>query len=541
MSETSVGAPDIASAFVAAAARLGDSPALILGDTVVSFKALAAEVELVAHGFRRAGLGTGDRVAVLVPPSREFYSLFFGLLRAGLTPVFVDPGIGFKNLGTCLQEAAPEAFIGSPKAHLARLLGRWAPNTRLSVVVGGYWPGTGRLEDLLALGKGANLALPALKPDARAAILFTSGSTGVSKGAVYLHSTFAAQVAQLRELFDIKEGEVSVPTFPLFGLFDAALGLTCVIPDMDFTRPGFVDPRAIIAPLQKHKASQLFGSPAMLDRVGRYGARCGIALPHLKRVLSAGAPVPAKVLERFSSMLAPGTPIHTPYGATEALPVALTDSREILKETATEAGKGNGTCVGKPVPGIEVKIIKIEDGPIKQWSDDLLVPVGHVGEITVKGPVVTREYFRRPEAMAQAKIGDGNGFRHRMGDLGRIDSQGRLWFYGRKTQRVRSANGDMHTVAVENIFDAHPAVKRSALVGVGEPGAQRPVLCVERDEDVSLSESELRDELLAFGAKHETSRIVTTILFHPRLPVDIRHNAKIFREKLVPWAAERLR
>ncbi len=523
----------VAERFLDAARRLGDAPALIQGRDLASFAVLARDVERLAAGLRRAGLKSGERAALLVPPSRDFFALTFALFRLGAVPVLIDPGIGFKNMGRCLEEAEPVAFLGSPKAHLGRLLGRWAPKARLSVVADGKVPGMWNTRELRGMGGRAGFDGAPAAPEAAAALLFTSGSTGAPKGAVYTHAMFAAQTELLRELFDIKEGEVSVPTFPLFALFDMALGQTCAVPDMDFTRPGFTDPSRIVGPLQAHKAAQLFGSPALLDRLGRYGERHGIMLPHLKRVMSAGAPVPAKVLARVRGMLRPGVEIHTPYGATESLPVAVASSAEILGETAARTAAGDGVCVGQTVPRVEAAVIRISDEPIGAWSEDLRVPDGTVGEIVVKGPVVSREYFRRPEATALAKIADGGAVRHRMGDLGWRDDRGRLWFCGRKSQRVRTADGELYTVQVEGVFNAHPRVKRTALVGVrGEP-----VLIVEPERGTDAAS--LTKELLELGSKNDKTRAIKRVLYHPSFPVDIRHNAKIFREKLAAWAEGR--
>ncbi|MBI3289641.1 MAG: AMP-binding protein, partial [Elusimicrobia bacterium] len=254
------------------------------------------------------------------------------------------------------------------------------------------------------------------------------------------------------------------------------------------------------------------------------------------RVMSAGAPVPARTLARFAKMLEPGVPIHTPYGATEALPVALTDSREILGETAAKTARGEGVCVGRPVPGMEVEVIRIEESAIAAWSEELRVPRGQVGEIAVKGRMVTREYFRRPEDMARAKIGAGGEFWHRMGDLGYFDESGRLWFCGRKAHRVKKPDGWHYTICAEGVFNVHPAIKRTALVGVGTT----PVLCVETESGVTDEDALIR-ELLALGERQPFTRDIRRILFHPAFPVDVRHNAKIARERLAVWAAERLR
>ena len=530
-------ARDVASQFLGVAARLGDKPAVIREFDQTSFSQLATDVSRLTSGLRRAGINPGDRVALLVPPSRDLYACTFALFRIGAVPVLIDPGIGFQNMGRCLAETEPAAFIGSPKAHLARFIGRWAPTAKISIVADGKIPGLWSTREARGIGARAAIEPARLSPDATAAILFTSGSTGAPKGAVYTHGMFSAQVELLRELFDIKEGEVSVPTFPLFGLFDVALGMTCVIPDMDFTRPGSVDPAMLVDVLQGFAADQLFGSPALLDRVGRFGAEHGIALPHLKRVLSAGAPVHAKVLSRVASMLRPGVEIRTPYGATEALPVAVIGSGEILGETAKLTAQGKGVCVGKPVDGVTVEIIKIFDEAAIAWNESLRAEPGKIGEIVVSGPVVSREYYRRPTETSAAKIVDQGVVRHRMGDLGYSDDHNRLWFCGRKDHRVKTSEGELYTIPVEGVFNAHPDVKRTALVGV----AGRAVLCVEKELAVKMTDEVLTRELLALGAKYPHTAGVKTILYHPSFPVDIRHNAKIFREKLAVWAAARLK
>jgi acyl-CoA synthetase (AMP-forming)/AMP-acid ligase II len=268
-----------------------------------------------------------------------------------------------------------------------------------------------------------------------------------------------------------------------------------------------------------------------------------VRLPSLRRVISAGAPVSATVIERFTRMLGPDVQVHTPYGATEALPVASIGSDEILGETRKQTENGGGVCVGRPVTGMRVRIIRISDEPIPTWSDDLELPAGQIGEIAVQGPVVTRSYWNRPESTALAKIEDPalGGFYHRMGDLGYLDQHGRLWMCGRKAHRVRAERGDSFTVPCEGIFNAHPAVYRTAVVGMGEHGRARPVLCVELLPECRGQDRErIRQELLALGAAHEETRDITAILFHPSFPVDIRHNAKIFREKLAVWAARRV-
>ncbi|MGB0582480.1 MAG: fatty acid CoA ligase family protein [Limisphaerales bacterium] len=506
--------------------------------THFTFRQLDDESDRIAAGLNGYGITRGVRTVLMVTPSLDFFALTFALFKIGAVPVLVDPGMGVKNLGKCLAEAEPEAFIGIPKAHIGRILLRWSRSTIKCLVTVGrraVWGGQTLAALRARVPKNHGFQMADTQPEETAAILFTSGSTGVPKGVLYTHGIFDDQVKKLKAVYGIQPGEVDLPTFPLFALFAPALGMTAIVPDMDFTRPAQVDPRKIAEAIEDFGVTQMFGSPALINRVGRYGVEHGFKFPSLKRVISAGAPVPAAVLERFSRLLPKDTQIFTPYGATESLPVASIGSHEILRETTEQTNRGAGVCVGKPVEGINLKIIKITDDPIAEWTDDLELPNGEIGEITVQGTNVTREYFNRESSTKLAKIGDpkNDNFYHRMGDVGYMDDQGRVWMCGRKSHRVFTKEGTLFTIPCEAIFNTHPNVFRTALVCANE----QPVLCVELEADAqNEDQAKLKNELLEIGSQHDLTKPIERILFHPAFPVDIRHNAKIFREKLTLWA-----
>jgi len=510
----------------------------------LTYRELDERSNRIAHGLEAMGIGRGVRTVLMVPPGLDLFPLAFALFKVGAVPVMVDPGIGLKHLKSCLGKAEPQAFIGVEKAHAARIILGWARDTvRIPITVGRrlFWGGL-TLQQVEARGGSAEAVLMAgTHAEDTAAIVFTSGSTGPPKGVVYLHATFTAQVEAIRSAYGIEPGEVSLPTFPLFALFDPALGMTTVVPEVDPTRPARVDPRKIIGPIQEYGVTTMFGSPALLDTVGRWGSAHGVKLPTLRRVISAGAPVSPQVIERFQSMLTADAAIHTPYGATESLPVATISSHEILGETGKATERGAGTCVGRPVESIEAAVIGITEQPINCWKEELKVPTGDVGEIVVKGPQVSREYFNAAEHNRLGKIPDGVTVRHRMGDLGYFDHAGRLWFCGRKAQRVQTERETLFTVPCESVFNVHPEVFRTALVGVGPRGRQRPVLCVELERGVRRgARKRIRAELLELGMGFEHTRSIREVLFHPDFPVDIRHNAKIGRTALARWAESRV-
>lgn len=526
-----------------------DQPAVIHpkgGGASLTFRQLNEECDRYAWGLSRLGIGRGARTVLMVRPGLEFFSLTFALFKLGAVPVLIDPGMGRANLLGCIEEAAPEAFIAVPIAQAARVLRPRAFRTvKTAVTVGRCWFWGGPTLAQIRESAWREFPCAPTQADDAAAILFTSGSTGAPKGVRYEHGMFDAQVRELRDYYGIREGEVDLPAFPLFALFSVAMGVTIVVPDMDPARPARVDPEQFVAAIRAHRVTQSFGSPAIWDRVGRYCVERNLTLPSLRRVLMAGAPVSPAILERVQRILPDRADAHTPYGATEALPVSSITAREVLDETAALTRAGKGTCVGKALPGITLRIIRISDDAIPSWDDQLVLPRGKIGEVVVKGPVVTREYFQREQATALAKITDGNTLWHRMGDIGYLDKRDRLWFCGRKADLVRTVQGVLSTVPCEEIFNQHHDVSRSALVGIGPSGSQRPVIVIEpfpgRFPATAGDANRFAEELLRLGSAAPLTAGITTVLFHKSFPVDVRHNVKISRDKLAAWASEQLR
>ncbi|MDT8450169.1 MAG: fatty acid CoA ligase family protein, partial [Wenzhouxiangellaceae bacterium] len=478
--------------------------------------------------------------AFMVPPSVEFFALFFALFRAGCVPVLIDPGIGLGSLKACLGEARPEVFIGVTRAQLARLVLGWARgHVRTTVTIGPRPLGQGfRYRDLLA-GNAGDFAPVETAPDSPAAILFTSGSTGIPKGVVYRHRHFLAQVELVRSTYAIRPGEVDLPTFPPFALFDPALGMTTVIPKMDFTRPARVDPDMLVSMIEQYAVTNLFGSPALMNTLSRYLSARSLKLPTIRRTLSAGAPVPPAVVERMHGALPDDADLHTPYGATECLPVATIAGRELVGGLSDANRSGQGICVGRPLAANRVRIIRITDQALARLSDSVAAGPGEIGEICVCGPTVTDTYWQRDAQTRLAKMVDEDGSTwHRMGDVGRFDDEGRLWYCGRKSERVVTPDGTLFTECVEGRVNAMPAVCRSALVGIGERGRQTPVVIVEPEPGANPRglDARVAQRLEASDPALPIDKVVC----RRNLPVDIRHNAKIRRGQLAEWAARRI-
>jgi acyl-CoA synthetase (AMP-forming)/AMP-acid ligase II len=532
----------------------------------VTFRQLDQDSDRIAHGLRALGVAPGKRLALLVRPGIDFISLVFGLFKAGAVAILIDPGMGRRHLIRCLAEAKPEGFVAIPIVQAARSLLPWRfSKARFNVTVGRRWFWGGVTLGQLRGGPWNGSEQAPTTADQPAAIIFTTGSTGPPKGVLYTHGNFDAQVDQIRDFYDIQPGEVDLPAFPLFGLFNCAMGVTAVIPDMDPSRPATVDPTKIIEAVTDWNVTQAFGSPAIWDRVGRYCEAHAVRLPTIRRVLSAGAPVPAEVLRSMKACIHPQGDVYTPYGATEALPVASNSASEVLGTradvasplprgegglSASELGTvektraGAGVCVGRTFSGIRWKVIRIVEGPIPTLDAAEELPPGEIGELIVHGPQVTRQYVTRTEWNARAKIADGADVWHRMGDSGYLDQTGCFWFCGRVAHRVSTADGPLYPIRCEAIFNQHPDIRRSALVGVGPPGRQRPIIILEphagRMPVGRTAEETLLAEIRQLAAANPLTAAISDFLLHPSFPVDIRHNVKIFREKLAVWAERQL-
>ncbi len=511
-----------------------------------TFRALDRMSDVYARGLSKLGVTQGMHCLLMVRPSLEFFGLSFALFRLGAVPVLLDPAMGKANILGAIAEVEPGALIGIPKAHWARRLYRQAfRSVRVKVAVGPKWFwGACTLERVVREGGDGAFRGPDTRPEDPAAILFTSGSTGPPKGVIYTHQIFDEQVNIFERQLGIEPGEVDLSAFPLFSLFSVALGATAVVPDMDPTRAANVDPKNILEAFDELGVTYAFGSPAFWKPVAAYAEARGLRFRSLTRILMAGAPAPVPLLRQLLALVPNHADVYTPYGATEALPVTLPSVRGLLDGLSAKTEAGAGVCVGLPISGTELRVIPIADGPVTLDEARPVLP-REMGEIMVKSPVTTAAYHRRPQDNQRSKVKDGSGFWHRMGDVGYLDDEGRLWFCGRKNHRVQSAHGPMYTVCCEAIFNRHPWVYRTALVGVGPAGQARPVIVVECHPNARprgfKDRRQLEKDLLSLASEFEETRLIKDVLFCRALPVDARHNAKIRREEVAVWAARKLR
>jgi acyl-CoA synthetase (AMP-forming)/AMP-acid ligase II len=517
----------------------------------VTYAELARRVYQYQRGLNKLGLAPGDRVLMLVTPGTDFLALALAVMGRGAAPVFVDPGIGFDRLVRCIQDCAPHAFIGSPRAHLLRLVKRRIfKNMKFNLTVS-EWPIGGRTT-LGYLKRFSSapvdpVSLPVSREGSRsrdvAMVAFTSGATGTPKGVVFTNGMLEEQIGILGSVFGQRAESLDMPLLPIFSLYNVALGVGSVFVPLPPGRPLDHDPERVCRALSDLSVESCFGSPALWTKLGEYCVRAKLVLPKLRRVFMAGAPVSKSVLDVVKRAV-PNGESYTPYGATEALPITLISGTELLTEPRTPAVTGDlGVLVGKPLPGIELKIIEHSEKPIRNLTDARVVSEPRkIGEIIVRAKNVSPEYLHRPDANLKGKIADAGTVWHRMGDLGYLDERGSLYFCGRGVHSVFCEKGTFHSGPVEDLFNEHPKVRRSALVRVAagtEPGVviePEPDCWPESDED----RARFIEELRTLAQTSPLTSPIEKFWFHRSLPVDPRHNAKIFRDQLSVWVDAQL-
>ena len=535
---------NIAQTLSETAAQHGGRNALIeaAGGRSCTFEELNRFADRYGAFCREQGIEPGQRVILMVRPSIDFIALTFALFRIGAPVILIDPGMGYKNLLSCIHRVRPDYLVGIPAAVGLSLVHRKKFSSVKKRFCCGSLPGLGFMDIRRQLSLPRRLDDPFTPDgDALAAIIFTTGSTGPPKGVRFEHSIFAAQLEKVRSFYDIGPGDTDQPGFPLFALFSTALAATAVIPDMDPTRPAMVDAEKFVGSLVEYEVTYSFGSPAIWNVVSSYCRDRKIRCSRLKKVLMAGAPVSGELIGRVYEMIGEGGEVHIPYGATESLPIISIEGREVIEQTWTETKKGKGACVGRPLPGVDMLVVEARDDAIEDITAARRCAVGEIAEIIVAGDVVTRAYDNNDEQNRISKIQDANRFWHRIGDVGYIDEQGRLWFCGRQGHRVHTRGGIKYTICCEAIVNRHAQVFRSALVGIDSGDRyQLPVIVIELARSASMKEERIIAEVRELCAQHPLTHDIAHVLVHPSFPVDIRHNAKIFREKLAVWAQDRL-
>ena len=521
----------------AAAARKNDDAVAVAemapdGSTEVSrtlsFADLEQRVEEVRTRLIAAGVQPGDRVAPLIPPGIDLVVSVYACWRAGAVVVATDAALGVRGIAKALRATRPDHIIADWRGlALARAL--HLPGKALSLkTVPGALRRILRIHASLAkpvetVGPEASEYQPG--PEDLAAVVFTSGSTGPSKAVAYRHKQLEAQRDALIATYSLNRDDRLVAAFAPFAILGPALGITSVVPAMDVSSSGSLDAGAFANAAGAIQATIAFASPAALANV--VATADGLdddkraTMTQLRAVASAGAPISKEALDSMRPHFGHAA-IYTPYGMTEAMPVT-----NISLEEIEAAGAGNGVCVGLPVGGVELAVTTIDESGHSSW--DFIQGVGITGEICVRAAHASDGYDTLWATQNQTRQGGW----HRTGDVGHIDSAGRLWVEGRIPHLILSANGPLTPVGIEHRAESVDGVRQAAAVGVGPIGTQQLVLVVSTTEPHA---DVVANEQLAQAVRAAIHQDVAAVLTTHELPVDRRHNSKIERQRIAAWA-----
>ena len=467
-------------------------------DASVTRPEFAALVATYAEALHHRGVRTGNRIAVLVPPSIDLIAVVYACWRIGAVAVIADRGLGLRGLKSAIRASRVNHVIGPVKAVAASRLLRWAPNASMIQL--------SKLSRSPVVSKLEFVSAPEPTADDPAAVLFTSGATGPAKGVRYTHRQLYAQRDALQKAYNIIPTDTFVAAFAPFALYGPALGIATGLADMDVTSPGTLTATALDDACRRVGATMVFASPAALANVVRTASADVSHLRTVRLVMSAGAPVPIKTLQEISR-LCPEAELHTPYGMTEVLPVADVSLTDLMR-----IGTGNGVCVGKPVSGCDVRI--------DHQTSELLVSAPWMS--AGYDSLWLTQHNARPVANT-----DGHSVTwHRTGDVGHIDNEGNVWIEGRLVHVIHPSRGPVAPVPLEIAIEALPNIVRVAAVGVGPVDVEQIVIVVETiNSSDGPADAELTHAVRAALAPLTIAAVWTT----KKLPVDIRHNSKIDR------------
>ena len=513
----------------------GSDPAGVNHHTITMAE-LDRQAGALAAGLVDLGVGAGDRVVLMVPVSVELYVVVAALFRLGAVPVLMDPWMGVARMADCIRRTRPRLFLGIPLAHALFL---WRPGLRRLrrvTVSGERWMGRHSVEEMIRAGAHAP-PVRDLRSDAPGLITFTGGSTGRPKGVFRTHGLLQAQHEGTTRCMDMRPGDVHMQAFPNMVLSNIASGVTSVIPWFRQGHAAEVDPVALLRQVRRLGVAGMCGPPALLGRLARYCVEHEQRMGTVRRVLVGGSAVSFDLLKQMDRATRPGASVVL-YGSSEAEPLAILEGHDEIERAERAMRSGGGLCLGYPRPALDMQIRALPPGLHTAGLDEgglvaASLPVGHIGELVVRGRHVSRRYFGDPGAEAAQKIRTSDGLRwHRLGDLGYLDEEGRVYVVGRINDTVQRRGRSLYPLVVEPLVEQLPFVRRCGLVGHPRKGMNRSILAYEpadpgaRRRDRRDREETIRAECDRIGV------IIDQVVVVDHIPVDPRHNGKVQRDEL---------
>ncbi|RZU48196.1 acyl-CoA synthetase (AMP-forming)/AMP-acid ligase II [Fluviicoccus keumensis] len=490
-----------------------------LSEQHLTFGQLKDEVGRYQRALDALDLKKGDRVLVLSRVRAELYVLMVALLGLGLVPVLIDRGMSAGRIRAAIRLSGAQVAIG--ESDILRYWWFFPPMWWMKrLALDGKTLGVEDFNTWLPTHFEPRIEL--LAKDAHGLITYTSGSTGVPKGADRTHDSLIAQHHAIREHWQDQPDDIDCPSFPVLVLHNLCCGITTVLPKVDLATPGRFDPVELVKQLQQEGVTRLSAAPAFMQHLCDYAIAHQVQLPGIRAVAIGGSTLPSRLVNRLSVVF-PAAHIVGVYGSTEAEPIADVQLDELLREGDSH----DGHLVGYPARSATVCIVPIgqvlkDDAKVRRVQCAAMT----IGEVLVSGKHVLKGYIDNPDATRESKIPRADGtVWHRTGDAGYIDERGRLWLVGRIKDGIKVGDRIIWPYPLEKELDDLPGIHRAAAIAWDG----RLLLVLESASATPLDMSAIVELMRQSGIFRVSWATV------PALPVDGRHNSKIDRLLLRKW------
>lgn len=449
--------------------RFGDRPCVVDEDQRFTFDQIVRRVVALSRFVARHDRSETGHVGMILPNSEAFITAFFGCLAADRAVVPVNCLLSPPEAGFILRHARCEIVLTTSafRPLIEAMNQEEGPSIRPFYLD----------EPAAQIGGALDAADPAVllagesDPDRPACLIYTSGTTGIAKGVVLTHRNLVANGDSMLQVLEVRAEDVFLAVLPFFHSF--GLTTTLLLPLLAGSNIVIMrrfHPATAVDLIEREKITVFLAVASMFALVMRGAASNPSRLSTVRIAISGGGPLSPALGEAFEKTI--GFPLLQGYGLTEAAPVVATNF----------PGHVKAPSVGPPVPGVEAEI---------RDDHDRRLPAGEIGEICVHGENVMREYYRNPEASAQAL--DANGWL-RTGDVGYIDEEGFLYVTSRKKDIIIFGGEKIFPQEVEHVLISHPDVEEAAVVGIQDPmrGEFPRAFLVLREGVESINERELR-------------------------------------------------
>ncbi|WP_141579538.1 long-chain-fatty-acid--CoA ligase [Actinomadura sp. WMMA1423] len=448
-----------------------DRIAYIAGDTEVSYRDFDRRVDRVAAALAAAGLGPGDRVAVLDKNSLEYAELLFGATRIGAAQVPVNYRLAPDEVAYIVNNAQAKVFVVGPEfVPVLDAIADKLEHTTLMVVAGGSGHAH---QDYAAWIDSAPAEPPAHEPDSGDVFvqLYSSGTTGLPKGVMLTHDNFLSALAVTNDVWNIDASSVLMIAMPMYHVAGNVLTVSAVYNGLTGVITREPDPTAIAQGIERHRVTHIFLVPVLLQFMPLIPEVTAADMSSLRLMLYGASPISEDVLRTAMQML-PTTDFRQVYGLTEVTGAITSLPPEDHDPDGPNAHRLRSA--GLPNDNTELKIVDPATGEEQ--------PTGQVGEILCRTPQNMKGYWGMPEATAGA-LSEDNWFR--TGDAGYLDEDGYLYIHDRVKDMIISGGENIYPAEVENVLMGHPAVSDCAVIGVpDERWGETPKAIVVLTEDV---------------------------------------------------------